>query len=119
MKKGFTLIELLAVIIILSIIMLIVVPAVRDAVLRSEDKTYELNVSAIKSAAESFLTWNISKYRDEFSTVGYIDVTVDELKTENFLKESVKNPKTNEEFSGYVRITHINDNKYTYEYIEN
>jgi type IV pilus assembly protein PilA len=117
MKKGFTLIELLAVIIILSIILVIVVPTVMDTINDSKDKAYNVTVTSIEEAAKSYLYLNSTLYVDDFLEDGNITVTLQLLKDNGFLDEDVKNPKTNEVMSGYVLITYLSENKYSFEFV--
>lgn len=51
-KKGFTLVELLAVIVILSVIMILVVPNIQNALGTSKNKLVELNKDTIKDSAK-------------------------------------------------------------------
>ncbi len=118
MKKGFTLVELLAVIIILSIILVIVIPTVKDAIEDSKQKAYNVTVESIEEAAKSYLYMNSSLYRDEFTANGYITIDIQLLKDEGFLKSDIRNPMNDEYMDGHVVITYISTNKYTYEFVE-
>jgi prepilin-type N-terminal cleavage/methylation domain-containing protein len=117
MKKGFTLIELLAVIVILSIILVIVVPAVQDTITNSKQKAYNVTVTSIEDAAKSYLYLNSTLYVEDFLTDGYITVTMQLLKDNGFLDKDVKDPKTSEDMMGYVIITYVSNNKYTFEFV--
>ncbi len=74
-KKGFTLVELLAVIVILSIILLVAVPAVKKTVDRAKKKSAENDAVMIKNIAEKYYTSNLDK--DEEITG--IDLSTDTL----------------------------------------
>lgn len=117
-SKGFTLVELLAVIVILTIIIVIVVPTVKNTMNESKQKAYDVTVESIEEAAKSYLYMNSSLYRDEFTANGYITIDVQLLKDEGFLKSDIRNPKNNEYIDGYVIITYVSANKYTYEFVE-
>ena len=60
-KKGFTLVELLAVIVILSIILLIAVPAVKKSVDSAKKKSAENDAIMIKKIAEKYYASNLDK----------------------------------------------------------
>jgi prepilin-type N-terminal cleavage/methylation domain-containing protein len=118
MKKGFTLVELLAVIVILTIILVIVIPSVQDAIEESKQKAYNVTVESIEDAAKSYLYFNSGSYKDEFTASGHITVDIQLLKDEGFLKQDIRNPKNDEYIDGHVIITYVSANKYTYEFVE-
>ena len=60
-KKGFTLVELLAVIVILSVILLIAVPAVKKSVDSAKKKSAENDAIMIKKIAEKYYASNLDK----------------------------------------------------------
>ena len=91
-QKGFTLVELLAVIVILSIILLIAVPAVKKTVDSAKKKSAENDAVMIKNIAEKYYTSNLDKdeeitgvdlssdtltYSGEKPTKGYLYFTED------------------------------------------
>ena len=91
-RKGFTLVELLAVIVILSIILLIAVPAVKKSVDSAKKKSAENDARMIKNIAEKYYTSNLDKdeeitgidlssdtltYSGEKPTKGYLYFTED------------------------------------------
>ena len=92
MKKGFTLVELLAVIVILSVILTIAVPAVKKTVDSAKKKTAENDAIMIKGIAEKYyaanldsdeeltgvdLTSNTLSYSGEKPSKGYLYFTED------------------------------------------
>ena len=92
MKKGFTLVELLAVIVILSVILTIAVPAVKKTVDSAKQKTAENDAVMIKGIAEKYyaanldsdeelvgidLTSNTLSYSGEKPSKGYLYFTED------------------------------------------
>ena len=74
-KNAFTLVELLAVIVILSIILLIAVPAVKKTVDSAKKKTAENDALMIKNIAEKYYTSNLDSDEDLTS----IDLTSNTL----------------------------------------
>lgn len=64
-KKGFTLVELLAVIVILSIIVVIAVPKVLDAIKNSRKSILESTVRVIASSAEKAMLQNKVSQKNE------------------------------------------------------
>ena len=51
-KKGFTLVELLAVVVLLSIIMVLVIPNIRDAFTSGKSKLDDINKKQVEDAAK-------------------------------------------------------------------
>ena len=74
-KKGFTLVELLAVIVILSIILLIAVPAVKKTVDSAKKKSAENDAVMIKNIAEKYYTSSLSENEE----ITGVDLTTDVL----------------------------------------
>jgi prepilin-type N-terminal cleavage/methylation domain-containing protein len=81
-KKGFTLVELLAVIALLSIIIIIAVPAVTKLRGDSIERQANTQIEEIESAAEFYV-------RDEEDSLESIDVVV--LINSGYIKPNVKN----------------------------
>ena len=100
-KKGFTLIELLAVIVVLSLIVVIGSVSVVKVVKDSKDKLYNSQVKLIEKAAKLWASSNINKLPTDEECV-YL--TIGELKNFGLLDSSIKNPKTNLEFSDDIKI---------------
>lgn len=106
-EKGFTLAELLGVITILGLLALIIIPAIDKTIKNSNETLYQAQLSSIVEGAKS---WS-SDHLDELPVNGgSITVTLDTLKSGGYIPVDIKNPKTNELFSGdlTVRITEKN-----------
>lgn len=107
-KKGFTLIELLGTIVILTLLALIIIPAVSDIINNSKEQVEDTNVLTIIKAAYS---WSID---DDLnitlpSTNGEsISVTIAELKTSGHLKKEIIDLSTNEEYDDSCAVTITN-----------
>lgn len=100
-KKGFTLVELLAVIIILSALALLASTSVTNVVRNSKSDLYNSQINLIKSAAEAWGADNINKLPSE-GTCKYL--TLSNLQGYGLVEPSIINPKTNQEFSGDMKI---------------
>lgn len=110
-NKAFTLIELLAVVTILTILALIITPMIDNNIKKSKEKSYLIQIENIRMAAEAYYSDNISLKPSEGQ---YTTITLQTLKNEGYISSSVKNPKTETEFSGvYVKIENTNG-KYEY-----
>lgn len=116
-KNGFTLAELLGVIVVLSLIALVVLPAVDKSLKESKETMYQTQINTIKEAAK---TWASDHVEELPSTEnGNITVTLGELKTGGYVENDIKNPKTKALFPDtmVVRISYIG-NDYVYQVIE-
>ncbi len=115
-KNGFTLAELLGVITILSLILLIAIPTV-DRMLK-EGKT-NLYVSQIKSIEDSAKMWG-TDHANELPDNGETKtITLSRLWQDGYMEENIKNPKTDEPFSGSLEIKITNHGTYySYKVIE-
>lgn len=51
-KKGFTLVEVLAVLVILSLLLILTIPSIRDALTNGKNKINEINKKQIEDAAK-------------------------------------------------------------------
>ena len=112
-KKGFTLAELMGVIIILSIILLLTLPAVDKIIKNSKERAYQEQVTSISKAASDWALSNSSLLPDEDGNS--ITIYLSELKLSGSIAIDIKNPKTGNLLSNntYVVITKKNN---IYEY---
>ena len=76
-KRGFTLVEVLTVILLLSLLVVIAVPAYKAVLERGKKKNYEAKVSLIEMAAE--------KYAIEENLMNSTTITLNELITEGYV----------------------------------
>lgn len=115
-KKGFTLVELLAIIFILTIIMILVFPAVSSIINKSKEVTFNTQINYIlKATYDYFLKNDIAL--PNYNETKYI--TLNELKRNDLLDGDVINPKTKEKFNDdlVISITNVGSNyKYDKEY---
>lgn len=115
-KKGFTLVELLAVIIIISVLSLLVFPAVNDMIINSKKSSYETGVESILSAAEKWAMENTDKLDENHLNSVYLNLEV--LRNGLYLdKDEIKNPDTGENMAGCIEISYNNStSQYNYTY---
>ncbi len=120
-SKAFTLIELIAVLVILSLLTVIAVPAISHLIKRNKDKSFNTKVNVIIKQAkqysydnENFLNGSNKKYE------GYVcnTITVGELKNLGYLEElekesgtnKITDPRTNESMENYTVMLYIKSN---------
>lgn len=73
-KKGFTLVEVLAVLVILSLLLILTIPSIRDALTNGKNKINEINKKQIEDAAKIIV--------DEVIYCNMTDIAKDALKDE-------------------------------------
>lgn len=93
-KNAFTLIELMGVIIVLGFILVISIPIINNQINQSKDDLYEIQLSNIEKAAES---WTY-KNAELLPTVNgeKVTVTLAQLKQGKFIELNIKDPRTDE-----------------------
>ena len=98
MKKGFTLVELMGVIVLLSILIIIAVPAVTGVLKENKDKLYDSQIKTIETAAKNWASdeENLPKLP---SNGKCIIIYISTLKKGGYLDLDIKNPKTEKPFS--------------------
>lgn len=110
-KKGFTLVELLATLIVLALVMSLGTYSISSIIENSKEKNYELLISNIKDAAESY--YNECRYMPtmECSEVnGGYQISLSELVVSGFLKgnsvddsnNKVVDPRDNNDMSNCI-----------------
>lgn len=129
-KKGFTLIELIAVIVILSLIALIVFPAINSVIKDSKEKAYNQQIQAIVKAAKQLSYEHSEVLPDEIDGASYnleLNCLTTGCTLENGKKisggylnedELINPKKTSENLKGVVEIKY-NSKRYDYTYKEN
>lgn len=73
-KKGFTLVEVLAVLVILSLLLILTIPSIRDALTNGKNKINDINKKQIEDAAKIIV--------DEVIYCNMTDIAKDALKDE-------------------------------------
>lgn len=110
---GFTLAELLAVLVILSLIAMITIPAISDSIKKYKEKICVLQLGYVTEDAKIWAADNMEKLPT--LTGETYDVDINTLMTYGYISSDLVNPKTGEAFSTdwVVRITK-NNKKYEY-----
>lgn len=129
-NKGFTLIELLMVIVLLSIITIIAIPIVGNALNISKERNYKILISNIKTAAKSYYeecsynneslgdsNCNINNKSMEFNLnklvdLGYLSGNNECNTDDNVCSKNIKSPKGEQEDIGTceIKITETTNN---------
>ena len=113
-KKGFTLIELLAILIILSVLVIILIPTIKDSINQAKNDVYNTQVSEIKSAAETYFINSNFKVDSNTPKVMYI---TDILSSGYIESNKIINPKDETSMMGCVLIKYYS-NQYHYDYLD-
>ena len=95
-KNGFTLAELLGVIVLLSLVSIITIPAVTDSLSNYKGRVCKAQLDEIVSAARTWANDNVLKLptgNDEFRTV-----TLEELSEYGYIDGTIQNPVTKKNF---------------------
>lgn len=85
-KKGFTLVEVLAVLVILSLLLILTIPSIRDALTNGKNKINDINKKQIEDAAKIIV--------DEVIYCNMTEIAKDALKDETSDEISCSNAKT-------------------------
>lgn len=115
-KKGFTLVELLGVIVILSMIVLVTVPALISTLKGSEEKQIEEFEKSVYLAAESYFQMNSELYPQLGSSGAKAYVPISTLIEEGFIKDTLVDPRTNEKIDSSASILAIQNADGTFKY---
>lgn len=78
-KKGFTLVEVLAVLVILSLLLILTIPNIRDALTNGKNKINEINKKQIEDAAKIIVDEVIYCNMTEIAKDALKDETSDEI----------------------------------------
>lgn len=113
-KNGFTLIELIGVIVLISAIALILVPAVSTSLKKGADRADKIAKENIEMAAKN---WSLDN-KDKLKTTCYVSVQT--LKTDGYLdNDDIKLPSdSTKNLNGSVVVITVEnkDNKTVYKY---
>ncbi len=117
MKRGFTLIELLAVIIVISLLVILIVPAVSDVITTSRTRLYNVQIKNIELAAKNWGAENPGMLPREHNDV--LTLYLYNLKMGGFIEDEIMNPITNELFPNdmLIEIRRVH-NSLVYEVLE-
>ncbi|MBQ9181683.1 MAG: type II secretion system protein [Bacilli bacterium] len=120
MKKraGFTLIELLGVLVVIGLIGIVSFVTISNTVKRTSDKDYENFKENLYLSTETYIETNNVEINSEEV------ISTQTLISEGFIKDNIKNPKTNKSIlNDSIKVTPNTDQngnvEYSYSYIEN
>ena len=116
MKKGFTLIEMIASLTVISAIILITVPQMKNMLKNEENNQYEQFLSSIYLATESYISKKNEEYIDLKTIGGSACINMEDIVREHFLKSSEKSTKTNESILASSIIVTLNE-EYKFDYV--
>ena len=102
-KKGFTLVEILTVIVILTVISVTIFPIVVEKIENGRQRTYNLQITSIKKAAEEWALKHIASIPSGSSDV--LTLNLGDLKIGGFIDIDIVNPLTNKSFPNDMLIT--------------
>lgn len=114
-KNAFTLIELLAILVILSVLVIILIPTLKDSIDEAKKSAYDDQVNTITSAAESYFINSNFRVDSNTPKVMYLN---DIVSSEYIDSKEIVNPVTEDTMTGCVLIKYYS-NQYHYEYIDN
>ena len=102
-NKGFTLAELIGVIVVLSLICLITVPAVANVLKQNKQSLCKTQLNNILVAANNYASENLLSMPtvDQESKI----ITLQDLIDTSFIDENIKNPVDKEIFDPEIEIT--------------
>ena len=88
-KNGFTLTEMIAVIVIIGIILLVTIPVMSILFGNSKEEKYMFYVETVEKALYSYgdLEFPMSKYKADGVTPEEIEISLDDLINNNYLKK--------------------------------
>ena len=104
-NKGFTMIELLAIITVLATILLVSFPTLINMVRKDKEKQYNDMVSTLCKAGETYIYNNQDLYTEINTPGNTIYLDIEDLKEDNLIEKSTKNPKTDSVLSGNIKYT--------------
>ena len=116
-KNGFTLAELLGVMVILSLISVITVPAVTDSLNKYKTKLCNSQIDEIISAAKTWGNENILLLPENEGET--YEISLQQLAEYGYIDEKINNPVTNENFDKENTIVTITKKGKRYKYSMN
>lgn len=105
-KKGFTLAELIGVIVVLSLICLITVPAIASVLKTNKKSLCETQLKNVLAAAKSYASENLlSMPISDEEGKNTRTITIQDLIDNGYIEGNIQNPVTKEEFDPEIEIT--------------
>lgn len=130
-KKGFTLVEVLAVLVILSLLLLLTIPSIRDALTNGKKKINDINKKQIEDTAKIIVdeviycnmseetknilhTSNCAEARENLTSENGVYIEINRLKFENDRKCTFINKKYDDDGNELYPKINIKLDKTTY-----
>ncbi len=113
-KNAFTLIELLAILVILSVLVIILIPTLKDSIDEAKKSAYDDQVNTIIGAAETYFINSNFRVDSENPKVMYLN---DIVSSGYINSKKLVNPVTEDAMTGCVLIKYYS-RQYHYEYID-
>lgn len=117
-KKGFTLVELLGVFSITALILLITVPSVTSTLRKAKENQYQGFLDDIFLAAEAYIGVNHADFYELKTVGGKAYISLQKLMAADYLKSTVKDPKTGKKLynEAYYTVIVTTNSKKTFDY---
>ena len=116
-KKGFTLIEIIGVVTVLSLILIVAVPALTTTLKRNEQNRYDQVISTCKTAAENYVVSKLKEGAFFEDDKDYNYISLGTLIDEGYINEVLINPKNNKNLSRDTRIKVLKQIDGTFNYV--
>lgn len=115
MKKGFTLAEMIGVVVIISLLVILITPAMSNFVFKSREKLSDATMQIINASASLYMSDHYSQYNDRTGSIYCVQLQT--LVDKDYLKEPLYDSKTNQnvDLSKYVKITYSSE--WNFEYV--
>ncbi|MFA5696035.1 MAG: immunoglobulin-like domain-containing protein [Bacilli bacterium] len=114
-KKGFTLVEVLAVIIILNIILIISVVGAFSIIKKGKENTYKSLINSVLTSAKLYVSDN-ENIESELDLNGYFIITLNDLVTNNIIKDDLIDARTDESIPLTKKIVITRNNDFSLNY---
>jgi len=114
MKKGFTLVEMLGVIILISLLVILVFPNMKNTIKNKQHEIDSVSVEILKQASNLYVQNNQKNY-SKINNNKYC-IAIDELINSGYLKDSFK--YSNEDIKEIKKIQVTYNNGYEYELVD-
>jgi len=117
-RRGFTLIEVIGVIAVLSLMLLITVPALTKTLKRNEKQQYDDYINNLKLATETYIVKNIDSYPELNDMHEEVYIEIDFLLKSGYIDSVMDDPDlSKEEQPNYVLVTLNADGTFNYQVV--
>ena len=114
-KRGFTLIEVIGVITVLSLLLLITMPALTKTLKKNEKQQYNDYITNLKMATETYIVKNIDSYPQLKDMSSEVYIEIDLLLKNGYIENIIKDPElADDEQPDHVLVTLNTDGTFNY-----